>query len=186
LKFNYRNELPRHPARNAFSASWEVVKVIVYQHPVSIAPTYVRELQSLELQALLLLYAHLHESDDPMPPAADVEAVWAEALANPRIKYIGGFSGDSLVSSCTLTVIPNLTRGCRPYGVIENVVTHAAYRRQGWGKAVLAHALDEAWHQRCYKVMLLTGRKDAATLGFYEQAGFDSRGKQAFLAKPAV
>ena len=146
----------------------------------------IRELQAAELNSLLSLYAHLHERDDPLPPLAEVEAVWAEAQADPRIKYFGGFSEGALVSSCTLAVIPNLTRACRPYGLIENVVTHVAHRGQGWGKAVLAHALGEAWRQRCYKVMLLTGRKDEATLRFYEQSGFDRHGKQAFVAKPAV
>jgi GNAT superfamily N-acetyltransferase len=146
----------------------------------------VRELQLHDLQLLLRLYAHLHDHDDPPPSAAIAEAVWSEALANPRIKYIGGFFSDSLVSSCTLTVIPNLTRACRPYGVIENVVTHAAHRGQGWGKAILDRALREAWQQDCYKVMLLTGRKDEATLRFYEQAGFDQHDKQAFVAKSAV
>lgn len=146
----------------------------------------IRELRPHELEALLALYVHLHERDDPLPPHDEVEAVWSEALANPGIKYFGGFAEGALVSSCTLTVIPNLTRACRPYGVIENVVTHAAHRGRGWGRAVLAHALGEAWRQRCYKVMLLTGRKDEATLRFYERAGFDRHGKQAFLAKPAV
>lgn len=143
----------------------------------------IRELRSHDLQTLLGLYSHLHEHDDPPPSAAAAEAVWSEALANPRIKYFGGFASDSLVSSCTLTVIPNLTRACRPYGVIENVVTHAEHRGQGWGKTLLAHALDHAWRQDCYKVMLLTGRKDEATLRFYEEAGFDPHGKQAFVAK---
>ncbi len=144
----------------------------------------IREIQSHELQSLLSLYAHLHERDDPPPSVAVAEEVWSEALANPRIKYFGGFALGALVSSCTLTVIPNLTRACRPYGVVENVVTHAAHRGQGWGKAVLAHALGDAWRQNCYKVMLLTGRKDEATLRFYEQVGFDPREKQAFVAKP--
>jgi GNAT superfamily N-acetyltransferase len=146
----------------------------------------IREIRSDELQLLLSLYAHLHGRDDPPPSAAVAEAVWSEALANPRIKYFGGFASVSLVSSCTLTVIPNLTRACRPYGVIENVVTHTMHRGQGWGKAVLAHALDDAWRQNCYKVMLLTGRKDEATLRFYERAGFDQHDKQAFVAKPAA
>ena len=143
----------------------------------------IRELQSHELEQLLSLYAHLHEHDDAPPSAAVAEAVWLEALANPRIKYFGGFSSGLLVSSCTLTVIPNLTRACRPYGVIENVVTHAAHRCRGWGKAVLVHALGDAWRHNCYKVMLLTGRKDEATLRFYERAGFDQHDKQAFVAK---
>ncbi|MCL2022177.1 MAG: GNAT family N-acetyltransferase [Betaproteobacteria bacterium] len=146
----------------------------------------IRELQSYDLHSLLALYAHLHECDDPLPSDATVEAVWLEAIANPRIKYFGGFASGSLITSCMLTVIPNLTRSCRPYAVIENVVTHAAHRRHGWGRAILLHALDEAWRQRCYKVMLLTGRKDEGTLRFYEQAGFDRHGKQAFVAKPAA
>jgi GNAT superfamily N-acetyltransferase len=146
----------------------------------------IREIKSHELQSLLSLYAHLHEHDDPPPSVEVAEEVWSEALANPRIKYFGGFAVGSLVSSCSHTVIPNLTRACRPYGVIENVVTHAAHRGQGWGTAVLAHALEEAWRQNCYKVMLLTGRKDEATLRFYEQAGFDPHGKQAFIAKPGA
>jgi GNAT superfamily N-acetyltransferase len=144
----------------------------------------IRELQPHDLPLLLDLYTHLHDHDDPPPPAAIVEAVWAEAVANPRIKYFGGFSSGTLVSSCTLTVIPNLTRACRPYALIENVVTHAEHRRQGWGRAILARSLDEAWRQDCYKVMLLTGRKDEATLRFYEQAGFNRHDKQAFIAKP--
>jgi len=146
----------------------------------------IRELQPDELHALLTLYTHLHEHDDPLPPDTIVEAVWSEALANPRIKYFGGFVSGALVSSCTLTVIPNLTHACRPYGVIENVVTHAAHRGQGFGKAVLSHALSQAWSQNCYKVMLLTGRKDEGTLRFYEQVGFDRHGKQAFIAKPVA
>ena len=106
------------------------------------------------------------------------------ALANPRIRYFGGWDEGLLVASCTLTVIPNLTRACRPYGVIENVVTHSAHRNQGWGHALLQHTLAHAWRERCYKVMLMTGRKDEHTLRFYEQAGFDRHGKQAFVAKP--
>ena len=82
-------------------------------------------------------------------------------------------------------MIPNLTRGGRPYGVIENVVTQAEHRACGFGKAVLAEALSAAWSQGCYKVMLMTGRKDEATFQFYESAGFDREAKQAFIAKPS-
>lgn len=124
----------------------------------------IRDLGEHDLDDLLALYHHLHAADDPLP-ARDV---------------VDG----ALVASCTLTVIPNLTRGCRPYGVIENVVTHAAHRKRGHGKALLVHALARAWSHGCYKVMLLTGRKDDATLRFYERAGFDRHGKQAFIAKP--
>lgn len=146
----------------------------------------IRELTSSELPALLSLYRFLHAEDDPLPASQVVEAAWSEALTNPRCRYFGGYEDEKLVSSCTIIVVPNLTRGCRPYGLIENVVTHAEHRGKGWGKALLAHALQFAWKQGCYKVMLMTGRKDEATLRFYEAAGFDRHGKQAFIAKSAV
>lgn len=146
----------------------------------------IRELCQTDLQELLALYAHLHEVDDPMPSLAHVESVWAELLSSPYFRYFGVTLDGQLVASCNLTVIPNLTRACRPYGLIENVVTHRAYRNRGLGKAVLARAVEVAWEQNCYKVMLMTGRKDEATLRFYQSAGFDPEGKQAFIAKPSV
>lgn len=68
--------------------------------------------------------------------------------------------------------------------VIENVVTHSAHRSRGHGQALLRHALSFAWSQGCYKVMLMTGRKDEAIFRFYESAGFDRHDKQAFIARP--
>ncbi|MCR5886115.1 GNAT family N-acetyltransferase [Rhizobacter sp. J219] len=146
----------------------------------------IRLIQANELTQLLALYSHLHRADESLPPQEEVQAVWQELHANPRYRYYGGYVGNELVASCTLTVIPNLTRSCRPYGVIENVVTHASHRNQGYGKAILAHALSHAWSVGCYKVMLLTGRKDEATSRFYESAGFNRHAKQAFVAKPAA
>ena len=144
----------------------------------------IRHLELRDLDSLLALYKHLHASDAPLPGRSVVDSVWRELIGDPRYRYYGGILNDQLVSSCTLTLVPNLTRGCRPYGVIENVVTHAQYRRQGLGTALLRRALGEAWSANCYKVMLLTGRKDDATLGFYAAAGFDGDAKRGFVAKP--
>jgi predicted GNAT family acetyltransferase len=145
----------------------------------------VRQLQSGDLDDLLALYEHLHSSNTGLPPKTVVRSVWAELMSRANYRYYGAFVEESLVSSCTLTVIPNLTRSCRPYGVIENVVTHADHRRRGYATALLKAALADAWTAQCYKVMLLTGRKDEGTLRLYEAAGFDRNAKQAFVAKPA-
>lgn len=143
----------------------------------------VHPLSPADLPALLKLYEHLHVADDPLPPQSEIDALWKEIMENSRIRYFGGFVGNELVSSCTISVVPNLTRGCKPYGLIENVVTHSAYRKRGYGTALLQAALAYAWEVGCYKVMLMTGRKDNETLRFYQSAGFDPRGKQAFIAK---
>jgi GNAT superfamily N-acetyltransferase len=144
----------------------------------------IRELKEKELDDLLALYGHLHASDEPLPARVIVENVWLEIHRNPNFQYYGGFIDGFLVAACTLTISPNLTRGCRPYGVIENVVTHERFRRQGFGLALLQHVLDQAGYHNCYKVMLMTGRKTEPVYRFYEAAGFDRTAKQAFLAKP--
>jgi GNAT superfamily N-acetyltransferase len=144
----------------------------------------IREIEKLELNELLGLYPHLHSSDEPLPANAIVEEVWQEIQTNPRLHYFGLYVDGRLVSSCTISIIPNLTRGCRPYGVIENVVTHKDFRRRGYGRAILKHALEYAWGINCYKAMLQTGRKDEETFRFYGLAGFDKNEKQAFIARP--
>lgn len=144
----------------------------------------IREIRIDELHAVLALYEHLHVGDEPPPSLVAADAVWTEAIANPRCRYFGGYDHETLVSCCNIMVIPNLTRGCRPFGLIENVVTHRDHRRKGWGKAVLKEALSFAWSQQCYKVLLMTGRTDETVLRFYEAAGFSRHGKQAFIARP--
>lgn len=77
------------------------------------------------------------------------------------------------VTSCTVVIVPNLTRGGTPYALIENVVAHADYRNRGFGKAILHAAVELAWAEGCYNAMLMTGSKEASTLGVYEAAGFE-------------
>ncbi len=141
-----------------------------------------RELTPLELDDLLELYRHMHARDEPLPDRETVQSVWREIQKNPCCYCFGTFAYGALVSSCTMTVVPNLSRGCRPYALVENVVTHADYRSRGHAQAVLRHALAVAFEKRCYKVMLLTSRKSEAVYHLYESVGFDRNAKQAFLA----
>jgi GNAT superfamily N-acetyltransferase len=59
------------------------------------------------------------------------------------------------------------------YALIENVVTAASHRKRGFGRALLERAVSIAWEHGCYKVMLLTGSTEPATLAFYRGVGFE-------------
>jgi GNAT superfamily N-acetyltransferase len=137
-----------------------------------------------EHEALLLLYEHLHEDDVQPGSTGDYEETWNEITKNPQILYFGAESDGELISSCHLVITPNLTRGCSPYGTIENVVCRKEYRGRGIGKGILRYALNVAWAFGCYKVMLMTGSKNEWMYKFYENAGFKRDIKTAFCAKP--
>ncbi|MFG6430453.1 GNAT family N-acetyltransferase [Roseateles sp. LYH14W] len=138
----------------------------------------IRDLGVGDVDALMALYEHLNAGDVP-PSQEAVRAVFA----HPGLRHFGLFAGDALIASCNLVVIPNLTRGGRSYGVIENVVTHADHRQQGHGRAVIRHAIEQTWAAGAYKVVLTTSRKDPAVWAFYEGCGFDSGDKRAFVIR---
>lgn len=125
-----------------------------------------------DLSGMLELYQHLNRTDRVLF-ATDAARVWDRVLGHPGMTVLVGVvpSGE-LAASCTLVVVPNLTRAGTPYALIENVVTHSAHRRQGHGRAVLDAAVAAAWEASCYKVMLLTGSTDPGTHRFYAEAGF--------------
>lgn len=144
----------------------------------------IREATQADLEGLLKLYLHLTPNNVPYSKgnAADI---FAKFLTYDGSAVLLGEVGNELVASCTLVVIPNLTRGGKPYGLIENVVTRFDHRRCGYGKLMLDAATDRAWDRDCYKVMLMTGSKEVGTLAFYEEAGF-KQSKTGFQKRPAT
>ncbi|MQA91746.1 MAG: GNAT family N-acetyltransferase [Gemmatimonas sp.] len=136
-----------------------------------------------DLDTVLTLYRDLNPSDLPAPEER-IRAAWTDMLSAPGVSIFIASSRGRAVASCTLAVIPNLTRGARPYAIIENVVTDREVRSQGFGTAILRFTVRKAWEVDCYKVMLLTGSARKATLRFYENAGFRRGIKTGFVAYP--
>lgn len=143
---------------------------------------HIRTAANADLDGLIALYRHLNH-DDPAPEPAQAQTAFAAILASPLTTIFLVEAEGRPVSCCTLVIVPNLTRGARPYALIENVVTDAAHRRRGLGQAVLAAAMAAAWEAGCYKIMLASGSKNEATLRFYENAGFERGTKTFFQAR---
>lgn len=131
----------------------------------------IRAVGPADLDRLLTLYAQLNPLD-PILPADVARQRFDALLAHPGLTVFGAFDGDRLVASCILHVLPNLTRGAMSYALIENVVTDASERRRGHGQRVVRAAAAAALAEGCYKVMLMTGRKDPGVISFYESCGF--------------
>jgi hypothetical protein len=83
----------------------------------------VRLTEADELDALIELYRDLHATDVPCASKRELRALWAEVLENPMMHYVVAEVDGRLVASCTVVIVPNLTRAARPVGLIENVGT---------------------------------------------------------------
>lgn len=130
-----------------------------------------RALGAGDTEAALGLYNMLTLGPKPCPPDA-----FLSVLSHPGTRVYGAFTQHVLVAIATLHLLPNVTMEGSPYALLENVVTHDAFRKKGYGRAVLEAAAEAAWTENAYKIMVLTGQKRGAR-GFYEAVGFSSEDK---------
>jgi len=145
----------------------------------------VRSASEADLGAILELYQQL-SPHVPVADAVQAPAIWRELLARPGVTVLVADHDGRASATCTLVMVPNLTRGGRPYALVENVVTRCDLRGRGYGRAILNAALSQAWAAGCYKVMLLSGREgESGVPAFYERLGFRRGVKTGFEARPA-
>ena len=145
----------------------------------------IRKATKEDAEALRELY-FFHLTENPPKEQQDMDA-WREKLErfekDPFYHLLVGEAENRVVSSVTLIVIENLTKNLRPYGLIENVVTHADYRGKHYAADLIKKANDIAMGFGCSKIMLLTGSKKDSTLRFYENCGFNRQEKTAFIKR---
>lgn len=123
---------------------------------------------------------NLHETTIP-EETEQLKNTWDSIINDPNHHLIVYEYEGKIVASCVCVIIPNITRNVRPYAFVENVVTHKDYRQKGLATACLNYAKEIAVKNNCYKIMLLTGSKEEATLNFYGNAGYNSSDKTAFI-----
>ena len=140
----------------------------------------VRRATPHDLSGVIELYRHLYRGAAASEPGYATDQ-WSRLLASDCARVlVAEDQSSTLIGTCVVAIVPSLAHGCRPWAVIEHVVTHPDYRRRGIGSSLLRTALQEAAAENCYKVMLATGSKNPATLRFYERAGFPRSSKTLF------
>ena len=139
-----------------------------------------------DLNGLLQLYKHLHPDDPELTADHRLIGLWNDILDDRWMKVTVVEQDGEPVSSCVISIAKNLTRNARPYGLIENVVTHAEHRQKGYARMALHKAVEFAKDHNCYKVMLMTGSKSDGVQAFYEKCGFEKGIKTGFIMRAGL
>jgi len=140
-----------------------------------------RRAEAGDLDALLALF-RVSEVSAHAEPREQAERIWTETLAQDSVAVFVSARDGMILATCMLISAPNLLRGGRRHGFLENVVTHPDYRGRGHGRAVVAAALAEAWRQHCHHVLMQSGRTDPRVHRFYEGCGFKPGERVAYVA----
>ena len=140
----------------------------------------IKEAQHNDLPQLLTLYTHLHNNKMP-EISAELTDLWRGIIDDKNHHILVGVADGTIVSSCVVVIIPNLTHNQQPYALVENVITHPEHRGKGYATQLLDRAKTVAMENNCYKIMLMTSAKEPATLVFYERAGYNREDKTSFV-----
>ena len=122
----------------------------------------------------------------PPKEEQDIEA-WKQLInefnKSERFYFLVIEEDNRVVSTVQLAIIPSLTHNMRSFAVVENVVTHEAYRKKGFASMLLQEAIKIAQNKNCYKISLETGSNRESTLNFYKENGFEMDTKHSFLKR---
>lgn len=108
--------------------------------------------------------------------------IFLRIIDDPNNFIFAGIHDNEIVTTCYLNVIPNITWGPAPYALIENVVTTAPHRKQGYGRKCIAHAMEFAFSKKeCFKILLSSSQQNSQTRKFYGSVGFE-QSKDGYVA----
>lgn len=136
-----------------------------------------------DFEAISRLYAQLNV-DDPSVAGQHYLEVFEQILNRDGLDILLLELDGEILGATYLNLTPNLSRGGRPYAVIENVVIAAHRRGEKLGRRLMDATLERAWAAGCYKAMLMTGSKTPSTHAYYRACGFADDVKTAYLARP--
>lgn len=130
----------------------------------------VRPVQAADIRALVELLTQLHPAYPPDPNRAEV--ILDEAMRQAGRTLLVATVGDRVVGTADLLIVPQLTHGCQPWAIVENVVVDQATRGGGVGRAMVTEALRRANEAGCYTMQLVSLRQRPDAHAFYEGLGF--------------
>jgi predicted nuclease with RNAse H fold/GNAT superfamily N-acetyltransferase len=160
--------------------------IVVPAGPISVPTTIgqptghgglvVRRATQSDLGALLSLYKELAaEKTTAAPGGSRVSgSVLTEILDDPHRELVVAARGSDVVGTADLLVVPNLTHRAEPWAIVENVIVSATARREGIGRALMAHLLEFAGSHGCFKVQLVSGKHRAEAHRFYRSMGLEA------------
>lgn len=146
----------------------------------------IRDAVEADLPGLL----HLFETSGlDAPGQGDVDSLrkaWRQLSQWPGARVRVAESGERIIGTLTLFILPMLSHQATPCAVVESVGVDAALQGQGAGRALMEDAMRLAAEAGCYKLALSSNLRRSDAHAFYQHLGFDQHGLSFKVALPEV
>lgn len=137
----------------------------------------IREALEADLGAVLALYAQPGLDNGKVLTLEEARTVWQQFARYPSYRlFVAQDQTNAIVGTYALLVMQNLAHRGTPSAIAEDVVVSEAHQRQGIGRALMAHALQQARAAGCYKLALSSNARRTEAHTFYRSLGFAQHG----------
>lgn len=140
------------------------------------ADVAIRAAQEEDLPAILELLAQPAMDGCQVVGVDEAREIFAAIRGVPDYGLFVAESGDGVVGTFALLIMPNLGHRGSPSGVLEDIVVAEGRHAQGIGRRMVAHALDLCRARGCYKLVLSSNLRRREAHAFYEHLGFERHG----------
>jgi N-acetylglutamate synthase-like GNAT family acetyltransferase len=108
------------------------------------------------------------------------ERVDALAKSDQTFLLVCDDEGD-IIATALLCLCQDVMYNNQPFAIVENVIVHSQYQREGIGKSMMDYIEDFCLQQDCSKIMLLTSNENRNARDFYTAMGYDPDAKIGFV-----
>jgi ribosomal protein S18 acetylase RimI-like enzyme len=139
-----------------------------------------------DLSDLLRLYRQLtgDEADSLWADSNQAKALFEAIAVQPGRDLLVAEVDGMVVGTLDVLIVPNLSHGGAPWGIVENVVVDEEMRGRGLGHSLMEEAVRRCNDAGCYKVQLLTHKSRTRAHEFYRSMEFEpvAEGFRRYLA----
>lgn len=140
---------------------------------------HIREATADDLPQVLALYAQPGLDDGQVLDVDRAREIHAQFARYPNYRLFVACATEApeqVLGSYALLVMHNLAHMGTPSAIAEDVVVTTAFRGQGIGRQMMAHAMEQARVAGCYKLALSSNSKRERAHAFYDNLGFQRHG----------
>jgi len=143
----------------------------------------IRQAVSADLPEILRAYAAAEIHGGLSFTVEEAAAHLATFERYPSYPIFVALVDNQIAGTYALVILDNMAKRGARCGVVEDVAVMPDRRRQGIGRAMMAHAREQCRLAGCYKMTLSSGLPREGAHRFYDSLGFERHG-YSFLIRP--